>query len=216
MTQQITTDLYEVMGTQRAIRRFLPDPVPQKIIWKVLEAATKAPSGSNLQPWAFVVVRDDGKRAAIADALRIAFESRNASAFDNMEAIEDPVLRRMMQGAAALFRNFAAAPVLIVPCLVNAQSPAPEGLLAGSSIYPSVQNLLLAARAEGLGTAMTTPQEGIMGTLRAELAIPEEAIPVAMIPMGYPDTNFGPVRRRPVEEFVHWDGWNSMQARSPL
>ena len=130
--------------------------------------------------------------------------------FGNLDAIEDPARRRMMKGAMELFGNFAAAPVLIVPCLVSVESPAPEGLLAGSSIYPSVQNLLLAARAEGLGTVMTTPQAGIIETLRAELRIPDHARPVAMIPLGYPAVRFGPVNRRPTDEFIHWDGWSAL------
>jgi len=113
----------------------------------------------------------------------------------------------MMRGVNALFRNFAAAPVVIIPCLVNATSPAADGLLAGSSIYPSVQNLLLAARAEGLGTLLTTRQQSILDTLRTELAIPERATPVAIIPLGYPAVPFGPVNRKPIAEFVHWDQW---------
>ena len=115
----------------------------------------------------------------------------------------------MMRGAFALFANFAAAPLLVIPCLVRAQSPSPGGLLAGSSIYPSIQNLMLAARAEGLGTVLTTPQDGIMDELRSELAIPDNALPVAVIPMGWPAVNFGPVTRKPVSEFLHWDGWNT-------
>ena len=97
--------------------------------------------------------------------------------------------------------------MLIIPCLVAAQSPAPTGLLAGSSIYPSIQNLMLAARAEGLGTVLTTPQDGIMETLRSEIGIPEEALPVAIIPMGWPAVDFGPVTRKPLEEFLHWERW---------
>ncbi|MDP6605265.1 MAG: nitroreductase family protein, partial [Dehalococcoidia bacterium] len=71
-----------------------------------------------------------------------------------------------------------------------------------------VQNLLLAARAEGLGTVMTTPQAGVVETLRAELGIPDHATPVAMIPLGYPAERFSPVNRRPADEFIHWDGWS--------
>ncbi len=206
MARDQIRDIYQVMNTQRAIRRFKPDPVPEEAIRKIIDAATRAPSGSNRQPWGFVVVRDDAKREAIAEALRESFQSRGV--FGNTDAIEDPVRRRMMKGAMELFGNFAAAPVLIVPCLVSVQSPAPEGLLAGSSIYPSVQNLLLAARAEGLGTVMTTPQAGIIDTLRIELRIPDHATPVAMIPLGYPAVRFGPVNRRPTDEFIHWDGWS--------
>lgn len=207
MAEDQLRDIYEVMNTQRAIRQFKPDPVPEEVIRRIIDAATKAPSGSNRQPWGFVVVRDGEKRKAIAEALREAVLSPGG--FGNPDEIEDPVRRRMIRGANELFGNFAAAPVFIIPCLVSAQdSPAPRGLLSGSSIYPSVQNLLLAARAEGLGTVMTTPQAGIVDTLRAELGIPDHARPVAMIPLGYPAVRFGPVDRRPVDEFIHWDGWS--------
>ena len=202
-----TTDIYEVMNTQRAVRRWTGEPVPEATIRRVIEAATKAPSGSNLQPWAFVVVTDDDKRQLLADAIRASFEQRFGGQRPDPEQIEDPVQRRMMRGAFRLFDNFAAAPVLIIPCLLRVQSPAPEGLLAGSSIYPSIQNLMLAARAEGLGTVLTTPQDGIRDVLAGEIGIPEEATPVAIIPMGWPAVEFGPVNRKPVDEFLHWNGW---------
>ena len=201
-----TNDVYEVMRTQRAVRRWTAEPVADEVIERVIQAATWAPSGSNLQPWGFVVIRDAERRELIAEAIRESFKQFSGRLPDPDE-IEDATQRRMIRGAVNLFGNFAAAPVLIIPCLVAAQSPAPEGLLAGSSIYPSIQNLMLAARAEGLGTVLTTPQDGIMETLRSEIGIPEEAAPVAIIPMGWPDVNFGPVTRRPLEEFLHWERW---------
>lgn len=201
-----TNDVFEVMRTQRAVRRWTAEAVPDEVIERVIRAATWAPSGSNLQPWGFVVIRDAERRELIAEAIRESFRQFSGRLPDPDE-IEDPTQRRMIRGAVNLFGNFAAAPALIIPCLVAAQSPAPEGLLAGSSIYPSIQNLMLAARAEGLGTVLTTPQDGIMETLRSEIGIPEEALPVAIIPMGWPDVNFGPVTRRPLEEFLHWERW---------
>lgn len=203
-----TSDLYEAMNTQRAVRQWTDEPVPESAIRRIIEAATKAPSGSNLQPWGFVVVTDDAKRRVLADAIRTSFEQRFGGRRPDPERIEDPVQRRMMRGAFRLFDDFAAAPVLIIPCLVAAQSPAPEGLLAGSSIYPSIQNLMLAARAEGLGTVLTTPQDGIRDVLADEFGIPAEAVPVAIIPMGWPAVPFGPVKRKPVDEFLHWNGWS--------
>ena len=204
--------LYELMNTQRAVRRWTDEPVPDEVIRRVVEAATKAPSGSNLQPWAFVAVTDEGKRQALAEAIRTSFEQRFGGQRPDPDQIEDPVQRRMMRGAFRLFDNFAAAPVLIIPCLVSVQSPAPEGLLAGSSIYPSIQNLMLAARAEGLGTVLTTPQDGIRDVLAEVIGIPEEAVPAAIIPMGWPAADFGPVNRKPVDEFLHWDGWGGARA----
>ncbi|MYB21829.1 MAG: hypothetical protein F4066_10330 [Chloroflexi bacterium] len=203
-----TTDIYEVMQTQRAIRRWTDEPVDRDTIERIIQAACWAPSGSNSQPWGFLVVTDDGIRQRLATAIREMFSARFSGDMPNPDDIDDPTTRRMMRGAFNLFDNFAAAPVWIIPCLVRPESPAPSGLLAGSSIYPSIQNLMLAARAEGLGTVLTTPQDGIMDQLRAELNIPDNALPVAMIPMGHPNASFGPVTRKPVHEFLHWNGWN--------
>ena len=203
-----TTDIYEVMQTQRAIRRWTDQPVERETIEKIIQAGCWAPSGSNSQPWGFLVITDDGIRERLAAAIREMFSSRFGGDMPNPDDIEDPTTRRMMRGAFNLFDNFAAAPVWLIPCLVRVQSPAPEGLLAGSSIYPSIQNMMLAARAEGLGTVLTTPQDGIMDQLRDELRVPENATPVAIIPMGYPNANFGPVTRKPLEEVLHWNGWN--------
>ncbi|MDE2896311.1 MAG: nitroreductase family protein [Chloroflexota bacterium] len=203
-----TTDIYEVMQTQRAIRRWTDEPVDRETIERIIQAGCWAPSGSNSQPWGFLVVTDDGIRERLAAAIREMFSARFSGDMPNPDDIDDPTTRRMMRGAFNLFDNFAAAPVWIIPCLVRVQSPAPEGLLAGSSIYPSIQNMMLAARAEGLGTVLTTPQDGIMDQLREELRIPDNATPVAMIPMGYPNANFGPVTRQPLDTFLHWNGWN--------
>ena len=178
------------------------------MIERIIQAGCWAPSGSNSQPWGFLVVTDHGIRERLATAIRKMFSSRFGGDMPNPDEIDDPTTRRMMRGAFNLFDNFAAAPVWIIPCLVRPESPAPTGLLAGSSIYPSIQNIMLAARAEGLGTVLTTPQDGIMDELRAELDIPDNALPVAMIPMGHPNANFGPVTRKPLDEFLHWNGWN--------
>ncbi len=202
-----TTDIYEVMNTQRAVRQWTAEPVPEETIRRVIEAATKAPSGSNLQPWAFIVITDDDKRRLIADAIRASFEQRFGGRRPDPERIQDPAERRMMRGAFRLFDNFAAAPVLIIPCLHNIQAHDPESLLAGSSIYPSIQNLMLAARAEGLGTVLTTAQAGVRDLLADQFGVPRDAVPVAIIPMGWPAVQFGPVNRKPVDEFLHWNGW---------
>ena len=203
-----TTDIYEVMQTQRAIRRWTDEPVDRETIERIVQAGCWAPSGSNSQPWGFLVVTDDGIRERLATSIREMFSSRFGGDMPNPDEIDDPTTRRMMRGAFNLFDNFAAAPVWIIPCLVRPESPAPSGLLAGSSIYPSIQNMMLAARAEGLGTVLTTPQDGIMDELRDELNIPENALPVAVIPMGHPNANFGPVTRKPLDNFLHWNGWN--------
>ena len=205
-----TNDIYEVMQTQRAIRRWTDEPVDPEVIERIIQAGCWAPSGSNSQPWGFLVVTDDDKRNRLADAIRDSFNSRFGDDRPNPDEIPDPTQRRMLKGAFNLFDNFAAAPVWIIPCLLTDlyQARAADSLLAGSSIYPSIQNIMLAARAEGLGTVLTTPQDSIMDELRQELSIPDSALPVAIIPMGHPNANFGPVTRRSLDSFLHWNGWN--------
>lgn len=207
-------DFFEVVHTQRSIRRFKADPVPEEALRQMIDAAIRAPSGSNEQPWAWLVVRDEGKRRAIADAVRAwlgasaigQIRERAASAATAGE-------RRMLEGAADFFEDVAAAPVLIVPCLYRVTSPTPDAhsLLAGSSIYGAVQNLMLAGRALGLGTVLTTFQAGIEDVLRRELGLPGDALPVAVVPVGWPaeGQRFGPTTRRPVDEVTFWDSWGS-------
>jgi nitroreductase len=207
----MSMEFFEVVHTQRSIRQFKPDPVPDEAIWKVLDAAIRAPSGSNTQPWAFLVVRDAAKRQAIAQAVRERMEDpvkRRAEA-----ATFDPVRRRMRLASIAFRENVASAPVLIIPCLVAPTSPTKDmkSLFAGSSIYGAVQNLMLAARALGLGTVLTTFNIAIDDVLRrGDFGVPDDALPVAIIPMGYPDgQQFGPTTRKPVESVTFWDGWGA-------
>lgn len=207
-------EFFEVVHTQRSIRRFKPDPVPDEAIWQMIDAAIRAPSGSNTQPWAWLIVRDDAKRQAIAEAVRAAMGDpsegrREAEGFD-------PVRRRMRLASIAFREDVAAAPCLVIPCLVAPTSPTSDvnSLYAGSSIYGAVQNMMLAARALGLGTVLTTFNVAIDDTIRKQFGLPEDAKPVAVIPLGYPDgQSFGPTTRRPAESVTYWDGWGQTKAR---
>ena len=214
-TKAPTDDLWEALYTQRAIRYFKPDAVPEELLWKVIEAATRAPSGTNTQPWGFVIVRDAAMRKRIADEIRERFGQNPAmkSYIESGRQSSDKTARLMMTGVSNIVEHLDSAPVFIIPCLYNVTSPAPEGLLAGSSIYQAVQNLLLAARGLGLGTVMTTFQAGMVPQLTEWLKLPPGAVPAALIPLGYPDRNFGPVKRKPVEEVTHWEIWGSHKGR---
>ena len=212
-----TDDIWEAIYTQRAIRRWKDEPVSDDLIWKVIEAGTKAPSGSNTQPWRFVVIQDQGTRDAISAQLRKGLENPGLKAMiENAQKSDNKGERLMMTGAMGLFENLAQAPVFIVPCLYQVTSPTqdPNTLLAGSSIYQAVQNMLLAARALGLGTVMTTFQGAVDDVLRERCQIPAEATPVAIIPMGFPDANFGSTNRKPVDEVTNWEQWDATRARS--
>lgn len=211
-----TDNLWDALNTQRAIRYFKSDPVPQELIWKVIEAGTRAPSGSNRQPWGFVVVQDAANRRRIAEKLRTQFASNPGMQAYIQQGKEsaDKTARLMMNGVESIIDRLDAAPVFIFPCLHGVESPAREGLLAGSSIYQAVQNILLAARGLGLGTLMSTFHAGMAKELVEWLALPPETIPVALIPMGYPAANFGPVKRKPVESVTHWETWGAAKRRT--
>ncbi len=206
-----TDDIWEAMFTQRAIRYWVDKPVPRELLAKVVAAAAKAPSGSNLQPWIFVVIDDDQKRQEIGKALRSIFDAAEPlqQLIASGEQSDDKTERLMLKGARAFFTQLEKAPAMIIPCLYGLSSPTqdPTSLLAGSSIYLAVQNLLLAARALGLGTVMTTAHGMLDADLRRILNIPDEATPVALIPIGYPQANFGPTTRKGLDEILRWNAW---------
>src|SRR4051812_15775860 len=191
---------YDVVATQRACREFLPDPVDDEVLTRILTAATRAPSAENSQPWRFVVVRDAGKRKAIADLATKVWEggARQHSAPTLAPKILEDVDRSMMGGA------MAGAPVIVIVCgdPANTFPSAME-----SSIWPAVQNLLLAANAEGLGTSLTTMATLIPDKLRALLGIPDDITPYAAIPLGKPARALGRPKRRALDEVVHHDQW---------
>jgi nitroreductase len=207
-------EFFEVVHTQRAIRKFKPDPVPQELIWRMIDAAIRAPSGGNTQPWSFLIVSDPAKRKVISDA--VAAGNTDAEARRAEAMTFDPTRRRMRLGSIAFRENVAAAPTLIIPCLVSPTSPTSDmtSLFAGSSIYGAVQNMMLAARALGLGTLMTTFNIAIEPLLRKEFKLPDEARPVAVIPVGFPaeGEKFGATTRKPVESVTFWDGWGNTRS----
>jgi nitroreductase len=209
---------FTVVDTQRAIRRFRPDPVPDAAIRRVLEAATRAPSARGAEPWAFVVVRDPGTRAAIAAHYRAAWEAgeRFTAATDADRDVRDrPHYARMMRAAGELAADLAVAPVLIACCLDRRRLgplAAPDGTLrspaaAYASILPAVQNLLLAARALGLGTTLTTLHRRFEPELKRLLDVPAPVEVVALVPLGRPRDGFGKTRRRPLDDVAFLDRW---------
>ena len=197
-------DLFEAMHTQRAVRRFKPDPVPSAAVSRVLDAATRAPSGGNSQPWSFVVLRDAAVRRQVGALYRDAWE---AGGIDRFTSDPDPAKARVYKSAKYLADRMGEAPVLILAC-IEAGGSGPS-ITTGASIYPAVQNLMLAARALGLGTVITTIHRGREREIKDLLGIPEGVTTAALIPMGYPaeGAGFGPVRRRPTSEVAHLDGW---------
>ena len=213
-------DFFEVVDTQRALRRFRPDPVADTALHRILEAATRAPSARGAEPWVFVVVRDPAVREEIGRRYRAAWgagqEYTRATDADR-DVRDQPHYTRMMRAAADLAASFHEAPVVIVCGLDHARLgplAAPDGTLrapaaAYASIFPAVQNLLLAARALGLGTTLTTLHRTFEEELKALLAIPAHVEVAALVPLGHPRDRFGPTRRRPLGEVAHLDRWGT-------
>jgi nitroreductase len=205
--------LEEAMTTQRAIRRLKADAVDDDLVLHLIELALKAPVGSNAQNWEFVVVKDRDKMAQIGAVNRAAYR------------VYSWIGRRLMRDNAKMMRTFAATdyqaehfaetPVLIVPCLKGIPPPFP---LLGSasffaSIYPAVQNLLLAARAAGLGANLITLPLWNVWRVRRILGLPLMVTPCAFVPLGWPLGRYGPTTRRPVGEVVHLDRYGNRAFR---
>ncbi len=200
--------LFEAIRTQRAIRRFTDDPVSDEVIQRILEAAVRAPSGRNTQPWRFIVIRDADTKRKIGDYYRRACEVAGIG--------QEPIpglSKKVNDSVTHLAFHMGDAPVLILVCYEYATEDAvgSSTLLTGSSIYPAVQNLLLAARALGLGTALTTVHSMFEAEIKALLTIPASVQTAALIPLGYPSPaeRFGGSRRRPVAEVTHFDRWSN-------
>ena len=191
----MTDDLFAVVARQRAYRSFSTDAVDDDSIARLLTAATFAPSAENKQPWEFVVVRDDATRAAIGDLSRRAWDT-HGRAFSERR-LTPRMLADVDQGATG---GVANAPVNIVVC-----ADLQRGLEATipSSIFPAVQNLLLAATALGLGSALTTITTGFRAEMQAILGLPELVLPIALVPIGHPARPLGPPRRAPFAEHTH-------------
>jgi nitroreductase len=202
-----TVGLLEGLTTTRAIRRFRPDPVPDAELAAIMFAATRAPSGSNRQPFRFVVLRN-GPRAGAAKAVlgrsfREAWaEKRAADGYGRGDP--DAPRARLERAMQHFVDHFEDVPVVVLACLARYR---PANPYEGNSIYPACQNLLLAARARGLGGVMTMWHAPVEDELRRLLAVPDDVAVSATIPLGYPVGGHGPVRRRPLRELVFDDRW---------
>jgi nitroreductase len=189
--------------------------VPDALVHRLLAAATRAPSARGAEPWGFVVVRDPATRAGLAAAYRAAWTAAAPLAAADADLRDAPHYARTMRAVGDLAAALDAAPVLIVCGLDHGRLgpiAAPGGGLrapaaAYGSIFPAVQNLLLAARALGLGATLTTLHRGADAAVRALLAVPAAVELVAIVPVGWPRDRYGPTRRRPVEEVAFCDRW---------
>jgi nitroreductase len=207
--------LLEGLVSTRAIRRYTAEPVPESALRAMLFAATRGPSGSNRQPFRFVVLQQGDKaRAAkrlIGTAARALWqEKRQRDQYDRGSgAAADSPKARMARTMQRYVDDFEQVPVLVLPCLVRYRAPTP---MEGASVYPAVQNLLLAARALGYGGVITGFHGAVDGELKALLGIPEDVFIAATVTLGRPQGGHGPVRRRPMRELIYGDTWGEAPA----
>lgn len=218
--------VYEAMQTLRAVRRLRPDPVPDEVLRRVLDAACQAPTGGNRQPFRIVVVRDREAMAALGRLYSAAWyayvETYRVLTRDAPPAMQAEG-ERMLTSGNRLADHFAETPVLLVFCfdprqmaITDAKLPR-VSVVGGASIYPAVQNALLACRAEGLGCVLTTLLCGVEDEVKRLLAIPDGWGTAAAIPIGWPvGRGHGPITRRPPEEIAYLDRFkNPWREASP-
>ena len=201
-------DLFEVISTTRAMRRLKPDPVPDDLIRKVLEAGVSAASGGNRQHWRFMVIKDRALKEKVQHYYKRALDEVVGPRYRN-SAPPPGVTReqydRQHKAVSYLTDHFHEAPVWIVACLEDGQGTPSRS--SGASIYPAVQNMLLAARALGLGATLTTRHLQYEKEVEAILGLPPGVHSYAILPIGYPMGRFGPTRRAPLSEVVYLDRW---------
>jgi len=190
------TDFFDVVHRQRACRRFADRDVDDHIIGRILDAATFAPSAENRQPWVFVVVRDHDTQARIHDLTEKAWAAGGREfAAGRLDA---KLLAEVDGGVAG--GGYRSAPVLVV---VAADTERCLEATIASSTYPATQNLLLAATALGIGSALTTLTTAFAAELRELLALPDHVVPQVVVPVGYPVKELGRPRREPFADHTH-------------
>ena len=197
--------LLEGLATTRAIRRYTDAPIPDEDLAEILWHAGRAPSGSNRQPFRFLVLRDGpnatAAKALLGDAFRTGWTAKREADGYRPTRFADSMQRYV--------DRFEQIPVVVLVCLDRYRSPSPY---EGASVYPACQNLLLAARALGYGGALTMWHLGVEPELRELLDVPEHAALSACITLGVPEGNHGPVKRKPLSDVVFDDGWGQTPA----
>lgn len=200
--------LLDGLATTRAIRRYTTDPIPDDDLNRILWSASRAPSGSNRQPFRFLVLRD-GQRARqakglLGEAFRAGWNAKKSS--DGYDRAADSLSPKARQARAMQWYvdHFEEIPVVVLVGLVRYRGANPY---EGASVYPACQNLLLAARALGYGGALTMWHQGVEPQLREILNVPDEVALSACITLGRPQGSHGPVRRRPIGDLVFDDEW---------
>lgn len=202
----------EVIETTGTCRFYRPDPIPDDVLARVLDGARYAPTGGNRQGVRFIVVRDAAKRRQIRDWYLPLWEQYSSRATSRPDAPKP----KLLENADHFARHLDQVPALIIVCAQLGDLLATDrhlerlSIVGGASVYPSVQNLLLSARAEGLGTALTTLLCALEAQVKPYFGIPAGVATAAMVAMGYPAKGFPKkLARRPLSEIAFADGWNT-------
>lgn len=218
--------LYESLLTTRAMRRFSDEPVDRTDIEACLRAAVQAPSGGNIQPWHFVVVDDVDVRRQLADLYKRCYHRYEKAMLPTSLPARTPEdgasFARTVAAAQHLADHFAEVPVIVAVCVANIdltltddEGPLDIGSVLGS-VFPAIQNFILAARSRGLGTSLTTVHRIEQQTCRDILGIPERQQIVALLPVGHPVGRWGVARRRPAETVTSWNRWGARLPFTPV
>ena len=205
-------DLFETMENCRAMRRLKPDPVPDNLIAKILHAGTCAPSGGNAQTWRFLVLKDRKIKDAVTVWYKKAYDEIIGPRYSSVApppGVSPEKFKRQHSAVEYLTDHFAEAPVWIVPCIESADKP---NRSSGASIYPAVQNMVLACRAVGLGTTLTNRHMFFQKEVDKALGLPDGVHSYAILPIGYPMGKFGPVKRAALKDVVYQDKWGQVYA----
>jgi nitroreductase len=209
--------LAEAMRTQRAVRKLHLDPVDMDLLLELLELSLKAPTSSNTQDWSYLVVTDPGQKRRLAKLYRPLF--RTFDPIVRRQARDDPQQVRQMAPGQWQAEHFDELPVFVIPCYRRNLKHRPVGhpqISVSSfygSVYPAVQNLLLACRAVGLGASIQTLPIWIQPLARRILGLPRSMVPVCIIPIGWARGRYGPTTRRPIGEVVHLDRYGNQPFR---
>lgn len=209
-------DLYAFMSTTRSIRRIRETPIPDDVLQRVLQAAIWAPSGGNRQPWRIIAVRDRALKQKLSDIYVEEWSKYIDFNLKKVEGASADIIAAVKKGLSTgtkLAETLADVPVVAMfvhdpkALYVTDEGLGRSPVVGGASLYPAVQNLLLAARAEGLGGVLTTLIAARESDVRAVLGFPEDWGVYAMVPLGYPRGNHGPLTRAPFHEMVKFDRW---------
>ena len=214
---RLDESMVEAMMTQRAIRRVRPDPVDDAVVLKCIELALRAPTGANGQNWEFIVVKDARVKEKLAQRYRQAWKVQRDVVLRHVVA-QDESMAKIVRSIQWQIDHFTEIPVLVVACLrlgardgrlpVVRMPHVAESAYWGS-IYPSVQNLLLAARAMGLGASLITLPLWSQTSARSILGLPRSLTPCCIVPLGWPRGRYGPTTRKPVEQVAHRDAFGN-------